>query len=142
MMLMGESNPPALQPISTGCDECDLTGFKGRIGIYEMLVLNEAMRGAVRDGGRNDEIRALARRNGMKLMHEYALERVKEGLTTLDEIQRVVPFEQRTAVNCKACHQELAGPHAFCPHCGERASPGGISEAPDKKLQEQEMVHR
>jgi general secretion pathway protein E len=93
-MLMGVSKPPQMQAIPTGCDACDLTGYQGRIGIYELLVANEPIRNAVREaGGGDDEIRALARRGGMKLMHEYALERVQEGLTTMDELTRVVPFE-------------------------------------------------
>ena len=56
-----------------------MTGYKGRVGIYEMLVLNDAIRSAIRSGGRNDEMRTLARHNGMKLMQEYALDRVRKG---------------------------------------------------------------
>jgi len=93
LMLMGVAKPPQMQSIPTGCDACDLTGYQGRIGIYELLVVNEPIRNAVRDAGGDDEIRALARRGGMKLMHEYALERVQEGLTTVDELKRVVPFD-------------------------------------------------
>jgi type IV pilus assembly protein PilB len=122
MMLAGVLAPPAMQSVATGCDECDLTGYKGRIGIYEMLAVNNSMRTAIREGGRNDEIRALARRNGMRLMHEYALEHVKEGMTTLDEVLRVVPIEYSAPVTCESCQRELAGSYAFCPHCGERSS--------------------
>jgi len=93
LILMGVAKPPQMQSIPTGCDACDLTGYQGRIGIYELLVVNEPIRNAVRDAGGDDEIRALARRGGMKLMHEYALERVQEGLTTIDELKRVVPFD-------------------------------------------------
>ena len=121
MMLARMMTPPATQHVAAGCDECDLTGYKGRIGIYEMLSINNALRTAIREGGRNDEIRGLARRNGMRLMHEYALERVKEGMTTLDEVLRVVPIEYSAPVNCESCQRELAGSYAFCPHCGERA---------------------
>jgi type IV pilus assembly protein PilB len=122
MMLAGVMAPPTMQSVVTGCDECDLTGYKGRIGIYEMLAVNNSMRTAIREGGRNDEIRALARRNGMRLMHEYALEHVKEGMTTLDEVFRVVPIEYGAPVTCESCQRELAGSYAFCPHCGERSS--------------------
>jgi type II secretory ATPase GspE/PulE/Tfp pilus assembly ATPase PilB-like protein len=122
MMLAGVMTPPTMQSVATGCDECDLTGYKGRIGIYEMLAVNNSMRTAIREGGRNDEIRALARRNGMRLMHEYALEHVKEGMTTLDEVLRVVPIEYSAPVTCESCQRELAGSYAFCPHCGERSS--------------------
>jgi type II secretory ATPase GspE/PulE/Tfp pilus assembly ATPase PilB-like protein len=115
-------DPPHTQHLPNGCDACDLTGYKGRIGIYEMLVLDDAIRGAVRSGGRNDEVRSLARNNGMKLMQEYALDRVREGLTTLEEVQRVVPFEQINTSYCAACHHELSRSFVFCPYCGEKKS--------------------
>jgi type IV pilus assembly protein PilB len=116
----GIQDPPQTQHLPNGCDACDLTGYKGRIGIYEMLVLDDAIRGAVRSGGRNEEIRSLARNNGMKLMQEYALDRVRQGLTTLDEVQRVVPFEQINVSYCAACHHELSPAFVFCPYCGEK----------------------
>jgi len=120
LLQAGLTNPPTHQHIPTGCDACDLTGYKGRVGIYEMLILDDAIRSAVRNGGRNDEIRNLARNSGMKLMQEYALERVREGLTTLDEAQRVVPFEMICAIYCDDCHRELSPVFLFCPYCGAR----------------------
>jgi type IV pilus assembly protein PilB len=116
----GIPDPPSMQHVAEGCDDCDLTGYKGRIGIYEILVFDDAIRAAVRTGGRNDEIRTLARNNGMKLMQEYALARVREGLTTLEEVQRVVPFEQTATTACAACGRELSAAFTFCPHCGEK----------------------
>jgi hypothetical protein len=130
-----------VQNIAAGCDECDLTGFKGRIGIYEMLVVNNVIRSAIRDGGRNDQIRVLARRNGMRLMHEYALERVKEGLTTLDEVLRVVPIEYSPPANCESCQRELAGSFAFCPHCGEKAERKEADRVREHQAVEQGVVH-
>jgi type IV pilus assembly protein PilB len=122
LLQAGIQDPPRTQHLPNGCDACDLTGYKGRIGIYEMLVIDDAIRGAVRSGGRNDEIRSLARNNGMKLMQEYALDRVRQGLTTLDEVQRVVPFEQIKASYCDACHHELSPSFVYCPYCGEKKS--------------------
>jgi type IV pilus assembly protein PilB len=122
LLQAGIQDPPRTQHLPNGCDACDLTGYKGRIGIYEMLVIDDAIRGAVRSGGRNDEIRSLARNNGMKLMQEYALDRVRQGLTTLDEVQRVVPFEQIKASYCDSCHHELSPAFVYCPYCGEKKS--------------------
>src|ERR1700691_2179979 len=100
LLQAGLTDPPETQHVPNGCDACDLTGYKGRVGIYDLLVLDESIRSAVRAGSRNDEIRILARQGGMKLMQEYALERVREGLTTLDEVLRVVPFEKIKASLC------------------------------------------
>jgi type IV pilus assembly protein PilB len=122
LALVGVRTPPEMQIVPVGCEECDFTGYKGRIGIYEILVLNDTIRVSIREGGRNDHLRALARRNGMRLMHEYALERVMEGMTTLDVVHRVVPIELVAATTCKACLSELSGSFLFCPHCGEKAA--------------------
>jgi hypothetical protein len=87
-----------------------------------MLLLDDAIRSAVRSGGRNEDIRTLARHNGMKLMQEFALARVRDGLTTLDEVQRVVPFEQMNKTQCPTCQQELSPAFIFCPYCGEQVA--------------------
>jgi type IV pilus assembly protein PilB len=127
----GLQDIPAVQRVPNGCRECDLTGYKGRIGIYEMLELDANIRGAVRTEARNDEIRLLARQAGMKLMQEYALERVREGLTTLDEVQRVIPFEPLSGATCGSCGREVSAGFSFCPHCGERKETHGwAAEAP------------
>lgn len=118
----GAVDPPEMQSIPIGCDSCDLTGYKGRVGIYEMLVLNEHLRSAVRSGSRNDEVRVLAQHDGMKLMQQYALDRVREGLTTLDEALRVVPFEPIRSTGCPSCHRELSPAFLFCPYCGNKTS--------------------
>ena len=122
MRAAGAGPPPTTQFFPQGCEACDGTGYKGRVGIYEMLAMDEAVRVAVRSGERNEEIRALARHNGMKAMHEYALDRVREGLTTLDEALRLIPFERIAAARCAACRQELSPAFVFCPYCGERAA--------------------
>jgi type IV pilus assembly protein PilB len=116
----GISASPKTQHFPRGCEACDDTGYKGRVGIYELLVMDDSIRAAVRSGERVDDVRALARRNGMKLMHEYALDQVLEGLTTLDEVLRVVPFERIAAMRCASCQQELSPAFLFCPYCGER----------------------
>ena len=114
-------NPPKAWA-AKGCTHCKMTGYKGRIGIYELLVFDDSIRSLVREGGANDRVRTVARRNGMRLMHEYALDHVLEGRTTLDEVQRVVPMEQLGAFSCAACQRELATSFAFCPFCGARTS--------------------
>ena len=116
----GIADPSAFHNAPNGCEICDLTGFKGRIGIYEMLALDEPIRASIREGGNSDEIRTLARQSGMKLMQEYALEHVRDGLTTLEEVQRVVPFASVTSVHCVSCARELSAAFLFCPHCGKK----------------------
>jgi type IV pilus assembly protein PilB len=115
---VGLTEPPATQQTASGCEACDFTGYRGRIGIYEMLTFNDALRQSVRSGNHNDEMRVLARENGMKFMQEYALDLVREGLTTIEEVQRVVPLGLASGETCKSCARELSPSFAFCPFCG------------------------
>ena len=102
-----------------GCKECDQTGFKGRVGVYELLVLDEVIKDAIASGQRDDQIRALVRSLGMKFMDQDALEKVATGMTTLDEVMRVVPFEDLgSSSRCIECRKYLVAAFAFCPYCG------------------------
>ena len=127
-MVMGAGlmEPPQVQNVPNGCDLCDLTGYRGRVGIYELLRLNEPLRQALRSGGHNDQIRILARHNGIKFMQEYALDLVRDGLTTFEEVQRVVPFGQTSLDACGSCARELSPNFAFCPYCGVKRHSWGF----------------
>ena len=69
-----------------GCHQCNHTGKKGRIGIYELLTMNDDLKRAVARGARTDEIRDIARAGGMKTLKEYAMFLMAEGLTGVDEV--------------------------------------------------------
>jgi len=107
--------------VPAGCALCDNCGYKGRIGIYELLLLDEQIRAAVRSGMRDEDIKNMARSGGMRLMQEDALEKVKQGITTIEEVLRVVPFDNAIAVRCRACGRALAPAFLFCPYCGAGA---------------------
>jgi type IV pilus assembly protein PilB len=104
--------------IPVGCAECENCGYKGRVGIYELLQLDEQIRSAIRSGARDEEIRNLARSGGMRLMQEDALEKVMQGITTMEEVLRVVPFDSAVSVRCRNCGRALAPAFLFCPYCG------------------------
>jgi type IV pilus assembly protein PilB len=116
------------------CGVCDRTGFKGRTAVAELLIITEPIRAMIRAGESTDAIRELARVRGMRLMHEDGLDKVKMGLTTYDEILRIVPFEAVTRCLCAACGQQLHAEFKFCPFCGERRS----STQPDAPKLERE----
>jgi type IV pilus assembly protein PilB len=69
-----------------GCDRCNHSGKKGRVAIYELLVMNDELKRAVANEARTDEVRALALANGMKSLKEYAMFLLAEGLTSVDEV--------------------------------------------------------
>jgi type IV pilus assembly protein PilB len=116
----GIVNPDPTIYVATGCPACDHTGYKGRVGVFEMLVLNEATRVSIRSNARPDEIRVLARSGGMRVMQEDALEKARTGLTTLAELLRVVPFEQVCGTRCHECGREVVQTFLYCPYCGTK----------------------
>jgi len=72
-----------------GCNLCSDTGFKGRIAIYEVMVLTDTLRDFVLNGASAAEIRKEATRQGMKTLRRSALNKLVEGATTLSEVFRI-----------------------------------------------------
>jgi type II secretory ATPase GspE/PulE/Tfp pilus assembly ATPase PilB-like protein len=124
LMQMGASKTPANMAIAIGCEKCDQTGYKGRIGIYELLRFDESVRTVIRTSGNMDQIRETARSNGMRLMQEDAMEKLRLGMTTLEEILRVVPVETMSYQECGKCAQSILPSFKFCPYCGTRSNLG------------------
>jgi len=117
----GVPEPPEYLYLPGGCKECDQTGYRGRIGVYEMLVLDDVIKDAITSGSRDDQIRSLARSLGMKFMEQDAMNKVAAGITTMDEVMRTVPFEDvSSASRCVECHRYLVTTFVFCPYCGTR----------------------
>src|SRR5882672_1806293 len=86
--LFGEDIPDSLRR-GVGCPECRGTGFSGRIGIYEMVRMTQEMRELVLAGASEHTLLAAARKNDMSTLREQCLARVREGVTTLEEVVRV-----------------------------------------------------
>jgi general secretion pathway protein E len=72
------------------CQQCGGTGYFGRTGIYELLVLNEAMKDMIRENPSINKIKAEARKNGMIYLQEDGLRQVIQGRTSIEELLRVV----------------------------------------------------
>ncbi len=74
-----------------GCPVCSGTGYEGRLGIYELLNVTEAVRKIILDPGFSlDKLKAAARTEGMITMFEDGLAKVGQGITTIDEVLRVI----------------------------------------------------
>ncbi|MDA9762043.1 GspE/PulE family protein [Desulfobacterales bacterium] len=111
----------------TACPSCNGTGYKGRIGVYEVLRMNEALSASVAKGASTDMLRQLALEAGMKTLLGYSLDLVREGHTTLEEVDRMVltdtglESEQRaralTTVTCRGCGGGLQEGWLECLYC-------------------------
>ncbi len=69
-----------------GCEECNRTGFKGRLGIFELLIMSEKIRELVMEQIVSRQIRDLARKEGMRVLREDGWLKVCRGITTVDEV--------------------------------------------------------
>ncbi|MFL6654450.1 MAG: GspE/PulE family protein, partial [Sulfurifustis sp.] len=77
----------------TGCPECRHTGFRGRVGIYEILTNTKGLRELVKPNVELDVLREQARKDGMRSLRASGAERVHAGLTTIDEVLKMAPGE-------------------------------------------------
>jgi type IV pilus assembly protein PilB len=72
-----------------GCDVCKGTGYKGRVGIYEVMPITEDMQRIIMSNGNTLDIAAQAKREGVRNLRESGLLKVKQGVTSLEEIEAV-----------------------------------------------------
>ncbi len=72
-----------------GCSKCSGSGYKGRIGIYEMMPMSEGIKELINKGAPANEIKNLAKKEGMNTLRESALKKALQGQTTIDEMLRV-----------------------------------------------------
>jgi type II secretory ATPase GspE/PulE/Tfp pilus assembly ATPase PilB-like protein len=72
-----------------GCKECIQSGFKGRLGIFELMVPDEEIRKMINAKASADEIRKAAIKTGMQLLREDGQKKVESGITTIQEVMRV-----------------------------------------------------
>ena len=72
-----------------GCAECSNSGYKGRLGIYEIFMVNEDMQDLIFKGASSFEIKERAIKNGMRTLRQDGLRKVLNGITTIDEVIRV-----------------------------------------------------
>lgn len=76
-----------------GCDECSHTGYRGRIGIFELLPVNDAIRELIMEEATVRELKDKAVSQGMRTLRQDGVEKIVKGLTTVDEVLRVTQVE-------------------------------------------------
>lgn len=77
-----------------GCDKCGHTGYKGRVGLYEILEINESLRKLISTGATTDEIYNHARTNGLTLIVEDGVKKLKAGMLSISELTRVTALKE------------------------------------------------
>ena len=79
----------------SGCEVCLGTGFRGRMGIFEVFVVNEPIQQMIYENARASRLREQARSSGMRTMREDGLRKATAGLTTVEEVVSITIGEAR-----------------------------------------------
>src|SRR5262245_27175105 len=109
---------------SVGCDQCNHTGYRGRIGIYEVMKVTDKLRRLIATRTSEDQIREAALAAGMISLGEDGLAKVKSGVTTAEELLRVVTEVREVRTLCSQCGCALGVDFNACPQCGKRLGGG------------------
>jgi type IV pilus assembly protein PilB len=102
-----------------GCSHCHETGYYGRTGIFEILDVEDQMRGLIAQGATDATIRQAAIESGMRSIGEDGLKKALEGRTTLEEVTRVVYLTENSPKICGRCQTVLNKEYEYCTTCGE-----------------------
>ncbi|GAB4529210.1 MAG: GspE/PulE family protein [Pleurocapsa sp.] len=109
------------------CPKCGGVGYKGRVGVYEVMRNSERLQSLVNEGANTDRIKEAAVEEGMITILAYSLDLVKEGHTTLEEVERVtftdsgleaeLKAKRKSGLTCRNCKAELQPEWLDCPYC-------------------------
>ncbi len=108
---------PAEAFAAAGCEECHHTGFRGRVGLYEVLPITDRLRALIVQNAPALTLARAAREEGMRSLLEDGLTKVAQGLTSLDELLRVVQIRAEGQRLCLSCERPLQEDFLFCPFC-------------------------
>jgi len=109
---------------SVGCDQCNHTGYRGRIGIYEVMRVTDKLRRLISTKAPEDQIREAAVTGGMITLGEDGLAKVRSGITTAEELLRVVTEVREMRTLCTQCGCAVGVDFNACPQCGKRLGGG------------------
>jgi type II secretory ATPase GspE/PulE/Tfp pilus assembly ATPase PilB-like protein len=76
-----------------GCSACNGSGFRGRVGIFELIMITDKLRDAISEGVAENTIRRMLREDGFKTLIADGIEKVRSGITSPEELLRIVQIE-------------------------------------------------
>ncbi|MEQ8998544.1 MAG: GspE/PulE family protein [Coleofasciculus sp. B1-GNL1-01] len=111
----------------TLCPKCNGVGYKGRVGVYEVMRNTERLQLLINEGAPTERIKEAAVEEGMKTLLSYSLNLVQEGHTTLEEVERVtftdsgleaeLKAKRKQSLSCSTCGAGLEQEWLDCPYC-------------------------
>jgi type IV pilus assembly protein PilB len=109
---------------AVGCDQCNQTGYRGRVGIYEIMPVTDKLRRQIAQRGSEAQLRDAALSAGMVSLGEDGLLKVKAGVTTPEELLRVVTEVREAKSLCSNCGVTVSPDFVACPSCGHHVGSG------------------
>jgi type II secretory ATPase GspE/PulE/Tfp pilus assembly ATPase PilB-like protein/ActR/RegA family two-component response regulator len=100
-----------------GCTACGGSGCSGRLGVYELLRITPTLRELIHRKASEAEMRKAAGLAGTRFLLEDAMEKVRHGLTTLEEVLRVVQLQEDEIIRCPKCGSFINLAFSTCPYC-------------------------
>lgn len=112
---------------NTLCKKCNGIGYKGRVGVYEVMRLSERVQNLINQGAPTERIKEAAVEEGMTTLLAYSLNLVHQGYTTLEEVERVtftdsgleseLKAKRKSSLTCRTCGAESQPDWLDCPYC-------------------------
>lgn len=95
----------------TGCSDCGYTGYSGQIGLYEIFAPTEQLRAELAKRPTKPWLERLTREAGMKTILEDGIEKIRQGITTVEEVAKAC------CITCPGCEQAIVETEELCPFC-------------------------
>lgn len=111
------SKQPKKTFMGKGCKQCNQSGYYGRTGLFEILTFDAKVKEAISGDRSEEEIRQIAETQGFTTMGEDGLKKVFSGMTTLEEVHRVIDVEEEIQTLCPQCRMPIHLDFVACPHC-------------------------
>jgi type II secretory ATPase GspE/PulE/Tfp pilus assembly ATPase PilB-like protein/FixJ family two-component response regulator len=106
-----------------GCRKCNNTGYKGRLGIFEIFLVDGELRRMIRNDASESELMRSAKQSGMTTLLDDAIKKIESGQTTCEEILRVFGPQNTLEIPCPECGTVLEERYRYCPQCGGSITP-------------------
>jgi len=100
-----------------GCAACGMTGFSRRLGVYEILRMTPSLKELIHRKAGEGELRKAAGMTGTRFLLDDAMEKARQGLTTLEEVMRVVQLQEDEITRCPECNAFINLDFSSCPYC-------------------------
>jgi type IV pilus assembly protein PilB len=120
-------SPEDIQANRTPCQKCAGIGYKGRVGVYEIMRVTEILQSLITEGAPTERIKEVAVEEGMITLLSYSLNLVKRGDTTLEEVERVtftdsgleaeLKAKRKSSLTCRVCGADSRPEWLDCPYC-------------------------